>query len=120
MIEIRNILLESNFLFLSEIAAYHYEPNETAKAEKQNIAKDQVPIMLECLDAQVKKNGGYFVGGALSWADLVFVALLDYMNFMMNKQNIIENYDNLKQLKQKVVELPAIKSWINKRPETEM
>lgn len=99
----------------SHIAAYHYEDNETVKEEKLKNAKETVPYYLERLDAQVQKNSGYFVGGALTWADLTFVALLDYLNFMM-KKDIIENYDNLKQLKQKVEEIPAIKSWIEKRP----
>lgn len=102
-----------------EIAAYHYENNETIKEEKLKVAKELVPYYLERLDAQVQKNDGYFVGGALTWADLTFVALLDYLNYMM-KENIIEKYDNLKQLKQKVEEIPAIKSWIEKRPPSDM
>lgn len=103
----------------AKIAAYHYENNEAVKATKLEIAKEQVPYFLERLDAQVQKNGGYFVGGALTWADLSFVAILDYLNDMM-KEDIIEKYENLKQLKQKVLELPAIKSWIEKRPQSEM
>lgn len=104
--------------FLSEIAAYHYENDETVKAANHKIALEQMSYYLERLDAQVQKNGGYFVGGALSWADFTFVSILDYLNSMI-KQDIIEKYDNLKQLKQKVEELPAIKSWIEKRPQSE-
>lgn len=103
------------FFYFLDIAAYHYENNETAKEEKLKHSKERVPYYLERLDAQVQKNDGYFVGGALTWADLTFVSLLDYLNYMM-KENIIENYDNLKQLKQKVEEIPAIKGWIEKRP----
>lgn len=77
-----------------------------------------IPLYLERLDAQVKDNGGYFVGGALSWADLTFVAILDYLNFM-NNSDLIEKYENLKQLKEKVLNLPAIKSWVAKRPESD-
>ena len=73
---------------------------------------------MERLDAQVKKNGGYFVGGNLTWVDLAFVALLDYLNAMA-KFNIIEKYENLKALQKKVLELPKIKSWVEKRPKTE-
>lgn len=102
----------------AKLGAYHYETNEEVKAAKEKLAKEVVPFYLERLDAQVKKNGGYFVGGALSWADLTFVALLDYLNFMW-KSDLIEKYDNLKQLKEKVLSLPAIKSWVEKRPKTE-
>ncbi|XP_071647924.1 glutathione S-transferase-like [Temnothorax longispinosus] len=96
---------------------FHYESKEQAKEEKLKAAKVTVPYYLERLDAQVKKNGGYFVGGTLTWADITFVALLDYLNHMIN-ENIIEKYENLKQLQKKVEELPAIKSWIKKRPST--
>ncbi|KAL6268618.1 hypothetical protein P5V15_001750 [Pogonomyrmex californicus] len=99
------------------IAAYSYEDNEQAKEQKLKNAKEMVPYYLERLDAQVEKNGGYLVGDALSWADFTFVGLLDYLNYMM-KENIIEKYDNLKQLQKKVEEIPAIKKWIEKRPPT--
>lgn len=102
----------------SKIGAFHYEANEQAKAEKLKVAQELVPYYLERLDAQVKKNGGFFVGGALTWADLTFVALLDYMNFMMG-HNIIEKYDNLKQLQEKVLAEPKIKSWVEKRPKSD-
>ncbi|XP_054003263.1 glutathione S-transferase-like [Hylaeus anthracinus] len=101
-----------------KIGAYSYETNEVTKAEKLKVANEVVPFVLERLDAQVKKNGGYFVGGALTWADLTFVALLDYLNFMM-KSDIIEKFDNLKQLRDKVLALPAIKAWVAKRPQSE-
>ncbi|XP_018058577.1 PREDICTED: glutathione S-transferase-like isoform X1 [Atta colombica] len=99
----------------ASIASFHYESNETAKNEKLKATKETVPYYLERLDAQVKKNGGYFVGGSLTWADLVFVGLLDYLNFMM-KEDIVEKYENLKQLQKTVEEVPAIKNWIEKRP----
>ncbi|XP_076766324.1 glutathione S-transferase-like [Xylocopa sonorina] len=97
------------------LAAFHYEENAEVKAAKLKLANEQVPFYLERLDAQVKKNGGYFIGGALTWADLIFVALLGYMS-SMNKSDLIENYENLKQLREKVLSLPAIKSWVEKRP----
>ncbi|XP_047360630.1 glutathione S-transferase-like [Vespa velutina] len=101
----------------AKIAAHHYEQNAEAKAAKLKVAEEVVPYFLERLDNQVKNNGGYFVGGALSWADFTFVALLDYLNFMA-KSNIIEKYDNLKALQEKVLNIPAIKKWVEKHPET--
>jgi len=99
------------------IAGYYYESNEEVKGQKLKAAGETVPYYLERLDAQVKKNDGYFVGGALTWADLTFVGLLDYLNSMM-QENIIEKYENLKKLQKKVEEVPAIKKWIEKRPPT--
>ncbi|XP_011309957.1 glutathione S-transferase [Fopius arisanus] len=102
-----------------KIGAYSYETNEVAKEEKKGpLFKDVVPFYLERLDAQVKKNGGYFIGGRLTWADLVFAGLLDYLNFMA-KFNLIEKYENLKALNEKVLAEPKIKAWVDKRPVTD-
>ncbi|XP_015519132.2 glutathione S-transferase-like isoform X1 [Neodiprion virginianus] len=105
--------------FRSKIAAWHYETDEATKKRKEGpLFKETIPFYLENLDAQVKKNGGYFVGGALSWADLLFVAMLDYINFMA-KTDVIGKYENLKQLKTKVLDLPKIKAWVEKRPHSD-
>ncbi|XP_017881697.1 glutathione S-transferase-like [Ceratina calcarata] len=103
----------------ARLAAFHYEEDPNTKAAKEKVVEEQVPPYLERLDAQVAKNGGYFVGGALSWADLLFVSLLDYLNFMNKKTDLIEKYENLKQLRDKVLALPAIKTWVESRPESE-
>ena len=93
--------------------AHHYEDNDEAKAKKNEIAKEVVPLYIQRLDEQVKKNGGYLVGGKLTWADIFFAATIDGLSLT----DIIENADNLKQLKDKVFALPGIKTWISKRPE---
>lgn len=103
----------------SKIAAYSYETHPEAKEEKLKNMKEIVPYMLKRMNEQVKQNSGYFVDCALSWADLTFVALLDYMNYMA-KYDIIEDYPELKQLKDKVLALPQIKAWVAKRPESEL
>ncbi|XP_065201773.1 glutathione S-transferase isoform X2 [Planococcus citri] len=99
----------------AKIAAHHYEDNAETKAKKLEAAKELVPFYIERLDEQVKKNGGYFVGGKLTWADIFFVALLDYLNDMSG-YDIIEKAENLKALKDKVLAVPKIKAWVDKRP----
>ncbi|XP_012268124.1 glutathione S-transferase-like [Athalia rosae] len=104
----------------AKIAAWHYETIESAKEAKyEPLFKEIIPFYLERLDAQVKANGGWFVGSALSWADFFFVASLDYYN-SMTKTDITEKYDNLKQLKAKVLDLPKIKAWVAKRPHSDL
>jgi len=51
----------------------------------------------------------------LTWADLFFVAVLDYLNFMATI-DLLEGRPNLKALKEKVLEVPQIKAWVAKRP----
>ncbi|XP_033363330.1 glutathione S-transferase-like isoform X3 [Bombus vosnesenskii] len=101
-----------------EIAAFHYEEGEKVKAAKRKAAEETLLFILERLDQQVKENDGYFYDDTLSSADLTFVALLDYLNFMC-KSDLIENYENLKLLEKKVLLLPKIKNWIERRPVSE-
>ncbi|XP_033363296.1 glutathione S-transferase-like, partial [Bombus vosnesenskii] len=93
------------------IVAFHYEEDEKVKAAKCKAAEETLLFILERLDQQVKENDGYFYDGTLSWADLTFVALLDYLNFMY-KSDLIENYENLKLLEKKVLLLPKIKTGL--------
>jgi len=51
----------------------------------------------------------------LSWADLFFVAVLDYLNFM-SKIDLLEGRPKLKALKEQVLAVPQIKAWVAKRP----
>jgi len=50
----------------------------------------------------------------LSWADLYFVSAVSSLNFMA-KSNILEGRPKLQELNEKVLELPQIKSWMEKR-----
>lgn len=89
------------------------------KEENLKNARELVPFYVQRLDEQVKKNGGYFVGGKLSLADIVFVGILDYLNAMAG-YDIIDKANNLKALKKKVLDEPKIKAWVAKRPKTDM
>lgn len=81
------------------------------------MAKEFLKSFVKSLDDQVEKNGGYFVGGKLTWADVFFASFIDYASFMWGS-DVIEDAKNLKALKEKVYAEPKIKAWIAKRPET--
>ncbi|XP_071647931.1 glutathione S-transferase-like [Temnothorax longispinosus] len=115
--DLESLEIDSTVDTIQELLENIYVNYVRAKEQKLEIVDETVSYYLERLDAQVKRNGGYFVGGALTWADLTFVGVLDYMNFL-TKENVVEKYENLKQLRKKVEEIPAIKSWIEKRPPT--
>lgn len=55
----------------------------------------------------------------MTWADLYFVAVLDYLNFMA-KRDIVAGHPNLKKLVDNVLGLDSIKKWVAKRPVTEL
>lgn len=101
------------------LANSHYDADEASKEKKHKVlVETTIPFYASRFDKQIKENSGYFVNGKLTWADLYFVALLDYLN-VMARLDIVEKYPNLKALRDKVLALPAIKAWVAKRPVTE-
>ncbi|KAJ8932221.1 hypothetical protein NQ318_012641 [Aromia moschata] len=96
-----------------KLATYHYEQDEKIKESKAiPLFSEIIPPYLEKLDAVAKKNNGYL---ALTWADLFFVGILDYLN-TMGKRDLLADYPNLQTVKKNVLEIPNIKAWVEKHP----
>ncbi|XP_049856599.1 glutathione S-transferase-like [Schistocerca gregaria] len=101
-----------------KLSDYYWEPDEAIKQKKkETVFKETLPFYLERLNEQVKENGGYLAAGKMTWGDIFFAALCDYMNGVA-QFDITKDYPNLASLKKKIRELPAIKEWISKRPVT--
>nr|WCC58244.1 glutathione S-transferase [Pharsalia antennata] len=101
-----------------KIALYYFEPDEKVKLTRAApLFNEAIPFYLEKLEDQAKKNKGYFVNGRLTWADLFFVSLLDYMSFL-TKKDLIANSPNLQIVSKNVLNIPNIKAWVDKRPRT--
>jgi prostaglandin-H2 D-isomerase / glutathione transferase len=70
------------------------------------------------LDEIAKENNGHLALKRLTWADLYFTAVSDYMSFMA-KQDITEKHANLKKVTTNVLAIDSIKKWVAKRPKTD-
>jgi len=106
--------------FRMHLAVCHYEQDEAIKEKKFGTLKNEtIPFYMSKFEEVVTKNDGHLVGGKLTWADIYFIAMLDYMS-VMAKEDLVEKYPKLKALKEHVLALPAIKAWVEKRPETKM
>nr|CAD7573684.1 unnamed protein product [Timema californicum] len=104
--------------FRTPIGSYYHDPDEASKEKKKGpLLSETIPYYLQKFDEIGKNNEGYFVGGKLTWADMYFVGLLGCLNGMMG-HDLVEKYDNLKALNEKVLEIPTIKAWVKKRPVT--
>ncbi|XP_049947215.1 glutathione S-transferase-like [Schistocerca serialis cubense] len=102
-----------------KMVSHAHETDETLKQKKKAaVINESLPFLLPRLDQMVKENGGYLANGKLSWADLYFVALIDYLRGIIGF-DITKDYSNLAVLKKTVLEIPAIKQWVAKRPKTE-
>jgi len=103
-----------------KIAAIHYEADEEVKQKKSVVLNTEtIPFYLEKLDILAKENKGHFALGRLTWVDLYFVAVLDYVKFM-TKPELIDNYPNLLAVVKNVLAVESIKSWVDKRPSSEL
>ena len=84
---------------------------------------ETIPEYFAKYEAQVEKNGGFFVGGKLSWVDFFFVTVVEYIKWLIvysgkkGKEEIIAAYPNLTALNEKVFNLEGVKKWIDERPE---
>lgn len=52
----------------------------------------------------------------LTWADVYFAALSNYLIVMSGGKAIFADYPNLVALLKEVSAIPSIKAWIDKRP----
>ncbi|CAB0013403.1 unnamed protein product, partial [Nesidiocoris tenuis] len=53
----------------------------------------------------------------LSWADVYFVAILGYFSYMI-KDDICKKYEHIRDLRDRIHDIPNIKAWVESRPVT--
>lgn len=106
--------------FRLKIAVVSYEPEDEIKEKKLvTLNTEVIPFYLEKLEQTVKDNDGHLALGKLTWADVYFAGILDYMNYMV-KRDLLETYPALRALVDSINSIEAIKAWIEKRPQTEV
>ncbi|XP_003703956.1 glutathione S-transferase S1 [Megachile rotundata] len=97
---------------------YYWEKDAAVKSRLKETLDTKKPFILQKLDEQVKKNGGYFVGGKLTWPDLTFASQVEMLN-SINESDVTAGYPSLQKLVQTVKSLPKIKAYLDKRPKTQ-
>lgn len=100
---------------------FMFEPDESKKAEMQKkFLEEELPKSLTALEKMLKGNkggDGFFVGDALTWADLGFLAMSGWLS-IIGADPQIDKYPKLKALLEKVSKAPKIAEWLEKRPKT--
>jgi len=106
--------------FRGEWRKHFREEDEAKKAElKKNFDENVVPKYLAKFEAQISANGGPFlVGKRVSWIDFQVAHFMEF--FELQAPGLLDNFPNLKKLKETVFDIPQIKTWIEKRPATAM
>ncbi|CAG9767959.1 unnamed protein product [Ceutorhynchus assimilis] len=92
------------------------EPDPIKREEvRAKVTKEELPFYLSKFEKTVKENGGFSVGNDFTWSDLVFAVLLDQFETMYGKA-ALNSYPALKGLKDKVHNIPGIRSYLEVRP----
>lgn len=103
----------------TDLANAEYEPNEESRTKKFELLRsEKIPFFLEKLDGIAKANNGYFALKKLTWADLYFVGLINYLSYIA-KTDLTANHPNLKKVVENVHAVPGIKAWIEKKPKSD-
>lgn len=97
----------------------HYEKDEKSQAEKRAIWNNEyAPFYLKKLDEMAKNNNGYLALKRLTWVDLYFTAIQEYMSIQANF-NLVEKHANLKKVVDNVMAIESVKKWVEKRPKSD-
>ncbi|XP_050302190.1 glutathione S-transferase-like [Anthonomus grandis grandis] len=107
-----------------KIFNWYTEQNEELKKElKETLVREQLPYYLSKFDEWAKKYNGYLAVGKLTWVDLYFIAIIDFLDEFLpgfiGKPSLLTGYSNLEALKNTVTGLPQIKKWLETRPKSE-
>uniref|UniRef100_A0A182YLZ8 glutathione transferase n=1 Tax=Anopheles stephensi TaxID=30069 RepID=A0A182YLZ8_ANOST len=106
--------------FRLKIAIVAYEPDDMVKEKKMvTLNNEVIPFYLTKLNVIAKENNGHLVLGKPTWADVYFAGILDYLNYL-TKTNLLENFPNLQDVVNKVLDNENVKAYIAKRPITEV
>jgi len=82
--------------------------------QKKKYLEELLPEFLTKLEALLVKNkggDGYFVGDALTWADLQLVQVKGALELVLGLPTAFDKYPKLKGLYERVVKLPKIAAY---------
>jgi len=97
----------------------YMSPTQAEKDAGAKELEEKLPTALEKLTKFLcnnRRGTGFFIGENVTLADICFFA---YFDTLVNLQpNVLDGHPKLKALFHRVGELPRIKDWIEKRPQT--
>ncbi|XP_064617688.1 hematopoietic prostaglandin D synthase-like [Liolophura sinensis] len=101
------------------IDIYRCKDEKTKEEMKQNFLDETAPLYLSKFEEALVLNNGYLVGDSLTWADLVLISTMPWVEKMVPPETLAP-FPKIKDHKVRIESLPKIASWIEKRPKTDM
>ncbi|BES96367.1 glutathione [Nesidiocoris tenuis] len=112
-----DMIIESISDVRSTVWTYFYNRDEQNKEKiKPKIMEEIVPMYMKKFDEIIEKDG-FLANKKLSWADVYFVAILGYFSYMI-KDDICKKYEHIRDLRDRIHDIPNIKAWVESRPVT--
>jgi len=103
------------FFYNADYHKYFYEKDVAKRAEiMKSLTETSNPRYLKAFEGILVANGGkYFVGKSLTWVDILVAHTLQSIKLDLGNYPALQNHMHA------FHELPKIKEWIQKRPDTE-
>ncbi|KAL0881857.1 hypothetical protein ABMA27_001630 [Loxostege sticticalis] len=99
--------------YIKKLIAFYWVP--TNKEESKKALDEATPYFLSRFEKELKAGGGHF-GGKLSWADFVFVGVVEMFNLYLDDP-IHTGYPAVTALVSEIQGLPGVKEYIaNRKP----
>jgi len=100
------------------VCVWWYSDKETKGPFSGVEEKYIFPVLKRFQNILLKNGGEHFVGKQLTWFDIYFMDILDFYVSSMNPK-FLDNFPVLAKFMHKIMEIPKLKNWIEKRPKTE-
>lgn len=111
-----DMLVDSSFDSFTALGKWWVEKDPTKKEELfQEFLTKTLVTLLDSLQKLIQPNG-YFVGNGVTWADLALAQIL--WTFTQLSPTALDSYPSLKSFTDRILSLPKIKEWVDKRPVT--
>merc|ERR1711892_26647 len=108
-----------NDLFDGRRALLKETDEDKKSVMRSKLLNETLPTGLAQLEARLVERGGqYFVGNNLTWADLHLHCLVNILR--KNHAELLDGCPCIKNLIERIEELPNISKWLISRPETEI
>ncbi|XP_033316724.1 hematopoietic prostaglandin D synthase-like [Bombus bifarius] len=89
------------------------EDPEKKEARKNQLLNETIPLYLTKFDQIIGENGGYIIPSITTWADFVFSAAVEDIEYMFGALDI---YPALQALQKRIHRIPAISDWLGDHP----
>lgn len=103
---------------MNEMIKARFDADEIRKAQQaQKLEAEIIPNSMRIFDSRLaKSSSGYLASSGITWADLHLFTVLEWMP---NRDKVLNNYKNVKALDQKIRSMPKIAHWLATRPHTD-